>query len=768
MKVGDWVLIKSGGYGVMGISTRDVGVIVSITPEGFMVSGLEGTVARKELPMGAFFFRDELEVVAEPTKTATRDVGMFEGQYFRDPLGWVIGPMLKTYYDSTYTDNHGNSWSERRIKDSLEPVNIGESVSQIDPPEGSCVKYNGRFFWVSFKDAYDIRLINNEGGFWANRKSNYLVYPDLAVKKPEKTLDLMGKWVKLADSDEYIKVNSCTLRLENPKGSFKYHVEARLATEWFSHGYSEDSLDLTSISDTHPLEHTIVKAPQGEGECLYATDKEGRHYLVKYAGYEGHYQLFRLNDGDYFQEDFRGDSPNWWKYQMFRTNELPFPLPLGVGAANEMLTELCESGCNQLTRWLENNMADAVVPSLLHRARMATNTRGNIALYLNEKQWETKKLQSLRPGRALRVLLPNIQDAVLEKLVDKFRKDFPSGDYTLHRSFEAEAFKKVYSGDIASMQNPLTSTNRKSLANSCMRKNFSSFPHHPAEAYASGEFEILWTETPEGKIGSRMVVWHPPEDHHLHGTPQMGPVYGTCEYSMDMLVNAVPNGTTYSSSCWVGAKLQRLDWHGDLILPYIDNEQGITVEDDYLLINDEDTDDADCAANVTGGCVSWTRGGSRCTCYECGVRMDEDYAFYNPDDDIICEACYDASYFRCEDYDTVCHINDSCTVYYRNRWGTQSRLVCIDARDEYYTLCEDGEYWHNENILTLADGRALSPAEQHRAVECEFCNEFYLLEDTFTTWDGQIMSKEYFHDNEDDYALNEEGVVVELEKEEAA
>lgn len=776
-RVGDHVFILKGGYGAQGLRNGDIGVVIALSHNNrIRVAGLAGTEAASLYGDGLTFFTSEL-CPANTSQTTEESKTMIdaEGKYFWTKSGWLFGPMrvtngfgIKRFVFNDYrfdveTLTCLSGSSHDLIPEAVDP---GEGETVSNPPLGSCIKYNEKFFWVTRKDGSELFLQNADDSYWLYGHYSYNVYPNLFAKTSQ-AVDLntfKDKWVWSIEDKEYYKVKSVDLTFQNGRDGFTQY--ARMTPPGYSwhHTRTVDVLDLTKVLDKHPLEETMVRAIQGEGKYLYAKSSKGKYALMFPSGYRDEYYIFCVDERDYQLSDMRTESNAWWHYQAFRADTLPFELPFSVELCEASARTHVDEGCNTLQEWLIRHAPEAIMPAIWHRAKLASNTRGNIALYLNEKQMESQKIQSLRPGRALRVLLPKITDAELEKLVDKFRKDFPMGDYTVHRSFEAEAFKKAYSGAITAMQNPSTTYARKSLANSCMRHDFSHLKHHPAEAYASGEFEMLWTETPDGKIGSRMVVWHPPAGHRKHGTIQCGPVYGTCEYSMDLLQELMvkEGAALFNDATWCGAKLSKLHKSSnEVFVPYIDNEQGLLVHDDCLEITDEDPDDCECSARNTCGYSYIST--ARCSCDRCGDRMDEDDSYHTPDG-LVCEYCYSDYYFTCEEYDEVYHNDEATTVYSMRSWGVESRTVCCAARDEFYVYCADGEYWHQDDVLALADGTYLGGNAHAEAAECMMTNEYYLLDDLIPTVGGDYVSKDYYNNHKGEFTMNADGELEQLEE----
>lgn len=779
-QVGDLVFILSSDYtgeNAIGLRAGSIGVLVRGPNSlgGAYLTGLPGTPAAENYPGGLYFLEDEYEPVTESEiEVANMDYD-WEGKYYRDEDGWVVGPLVKQggyarVPNRYYLMSDLTSVNKYEYKSLVgEPLDVSDFVMKDKVEIGDCVEFGGKFWWVTRKDIWDNFFVTHNNCLWKSKETFddglYKVHPKLALAVPGLP-ELEGKWVWNKEENDYLKISdNSSPDFKKPIEGFSCELRAyKAGSSWKTH-YDLADFDLTKVLDKHPYEDIMVRGIQGSGQYLYAVSRKNPEHRVIVGGVDTlNCWFYNLDDQDISSYYLNSEGNVWWNFQVFATDTPPdFGLPFSWGACVDSISPISEGGYNELQRWLLNNAASGVAPAILHRAKMASTTRGNIALYLTEKQIETQKIQSLRPGKALRVLMPNLTDAELERLVDKFRKDFPTGDYVVKRGFEAADFKRAYSGAITNMQNPQTSYARKSLANSCMRHDFSHLKHHPAEAYASGEFEMLWTETPDGllKIGSRMVVWHPPEGHRKHGTPQCGPVYGTCEYSMDLLQNLMveAGAALFNDATWVGAKLQRLNKDsGTVFLPFIDSEQGLDVYDDYLEISDEDPDDCDCAANNTCGYANISSG---CTCAHCGHRMDEDEA-YSTDDGDMCDSCYHNNYFICEEYHDTYPIEESTIVYYSARYGRGERVVCEGARDNNYTLCTNDEWWHSDDVLFLANGDALSPQDRDEAYLCIKTEEYYLISDVLFTVDGEAVCKEYYDGHKDEFTMNADGELEEV------
>lgn len=389
---------------------------------------------------------------------------------------------------------------------------------------------------------------------------------------------------------------------------------------------------------------------------------------------------------------------------------------------------------------------------------------GGISIYQNKtkKDKDTRTPYS-KVGRAFKAMFPEIPDAMLEKWVDAYRAKFPVLNYTLKEGRDGADFKRAYSHTQAPMQNPYTTSSRKSLANSCMRYKFDNLPIHPTEVYASGDFFILWAETETGQIASRCVVYH-----EEGSKPQAGPVYGVCESSIDMIEIKLKDigAVLYPDSSWLGAKVNKVPHkHGGVIGPYIDGDyQGLknTDGEKYLEI---------CKgyeADYDASCYKGVLGGSAYTCYECGGEIDEGDEFTG-NDRCYCESCFYDLFTYCNHYDEYVEGGEGATAHINpTRYGWNTGWVCQDALDNHYTLCKDGGWWPNDHVVELADGTGYASPKDLENGNYRVPDDkslAYPFDKLGFTVDGEWYTKDYLEANS--YVLNAHGEYYLVEKEAA-
>ena len=206
---------------------------------------------------------------------------------------------------------------------------------------------------------------------------------------------------------------------------------------------------------------------------------------------------------------------------------------------------------------------------LIFQPYMSELKPGNIALFQSREKMDSNKETSMNPGRALKLMFPELPDDDVSFLVDKIRGTLVTSDYKLAVGSERKDFKHAYTHDQEDYQNPGTTHYRKSLANSCLRYDFDHLECHPAEAYASGDFRIIWVENEHGEIGARCVAYQNPE-----GVLNSGPVYGCTDPAIDIIENYLIDNkaNTKSDASWVGARLLRIPHANSerFVGPYLD------------------------------------------------------------------------------------------------------------------------------------------------------------------------------------------------------
>ena len=191
--------------------------------------------------------------------------------------------------------------------------------------------------------------------------------------------------------------------------------------------------------------------------------------------------------------------------------------------------------------------------------RRSTQYTGKIALYKSHKDVDEDRETAMRPTRAIKLMFPEFDHKTLNEITDAYLQKFAPRKLVLHTSQDPKEFTLAYSGEQSNCENIETSYKRKHMSHSCMRYPFDHLPQHPAEAYASGDFKIIYVLDQDGLVCSRCVVAM--NTTNSSNAPQAGPIYGVSEQSIDMIndhLTDVMCAVQAGSSDWSGAKLSRI------------------------------------------------------------------------------------------------------------------------------------------------------------------------------------------------------------------
>ena len=314
---------------------------------------------------------------------------------------------------------------------------------------------------------------------------------------------------------------------------------------------------------------------------------------------------------------------------------------------------------------------------------------GYISITQNREKFDSDKQTALKPGRAIKTMFPEMTDAEIEEVVDKFRHAFCDKDYIVKVGSDRTSFRHAYSHDQEAMQNPYTTSQRKSLANSCMRYSFDHLPCHPAEAFASGEFKILWVENQNGEIAARCVVGT------AFDKPQAGPIYGTSETAMDLIQNKLVTMHAREGGSWSGATLLKIDYDGGFVGPYLDLHPQALMESDEGLV-------VDSCGDIDASNYSGLLNAHDMHCESCGdgIRDDESYSA-ECTDYYYCEDCFHDRFMHCEYTHEYFHTDDAVVVYQNTRWGVEQVYVSehdVDYINDIVWVEHRGEWWDKEGL----------------------------------------------------------------------
>ena len=320
-----------------------------------------------------------------------------------------------------------------------------------------------------------------------------------------------------------------------------------------------------------------------------------------------------------------------------------------------------------------------------------------ITMYQSARdRFERDREVAMKPARAFSMMFPELEHKQVIEITDMYLNRFAKRELFIREGSDAKDFVKAYSWTQAPTDNISTTYQRKSSASSCMRYDFEHLPVHPVTAYASGDFQMLWTEDSDGKIASRCVVRVMPD-----GQYRGGPIYGVSEQAIDMLehhILATPNGEYGADDAWVGARLLRQPTEDDpdaFYAPYLDPEpRRLTDDGEYLVIDD--------CGEINASDYQGVLNANDCHCENCNCGLDEDdYYFSEYTECRYCNDCYYDEHFYCEYADADYHVDQSYMVYvpFGNRNGYTEERVSDWAVEygDYFMYCDnDDEYWHTD------------------------------------------------------------------------
>lgn len=703
--VGQRVRIVRGGYSVEGFREGDVVTVHRPAHNGYDCRSLEGTASFEEYPNGLYFLNSEL-VAADKTTSVEKVTTMDKGFYrVTEPSAFErIKNSLKDFEGIVYVrDSYpsynpyefylsigGNAYWEANIPNqALEKITGEEALSELGFEVGTVVHVNGSDrLWVigqiEGSSAY-MTGFQNSGGY----NSQHVAF----LKKAS------GEFV------EKYKTG-----LENIKaGKVPYAVQINRDCSY--------------------------RGLKG-GEVMFTHKVEGTDYVYTLGGREIYWDSFNIMSlliDPRFQPvwddlDIEDKALNTW----------------GISKYSEVLASVTSEGVSDkfakfLGKWVNKDQ--------FHHLRMAVfepkpsaKVAGNIAIFNNKAQKAKGIPVSMKAGRAIRLMFPDLDDKTLAQMVDDYRQEFPTFEYSIKESEEAWAFKHAYQHTMAPYENIYTTSGRKSLANSCMRHDFSRMKTHPCEVYASGDFRMYWTELPDGRIGSRCVVYI-----NEGGKPQAGPIYGTTEASIDFLAEKLQEigADFYENASWNGARLLYVEDRSSVVGPYLDHEQGLDRDGDYLVIGGGRYE----ACSYNG----YISGGSYTTCEDCEADLDEDDVFNNEDGYAYCECCYNERYAHCRITHQEVSREDAVEVVEMYRgWGGNLQectlLVSQDCIDDgTFVFCESREkYYESDYVVELHDG---TTEHQDDAGTCYETEDYYLNEDLKECQDGEYRNR-FFLDEE--------------------
>jgi len=140
-----------------------------------------------------------------------------------------------------------------------------------------------------------------------------------------------------------------------------------------------------------------------------------------------------------------------------------------------------------------------------------------ISVWQSLEHRDNDRVTAMKPARAFSLMFPELDHKTIIQINDEYLQEFAPREFTVRTSKKAEDFKRAYAGEQSPNENIDTTPFRKHLAHSCMRYDFDNLTMHPAEAYASGDFTIVYALDQNDLVAGRCVVYT--KDHIIPQVP---------------------------------------------------------------------------------------------------------------------------------------------------------------------------------------------------------------------------------------------------------
>jgi hypothetical protein len=325
-----------------------------------------------------------------------------------------------------------------------------------------------------------------------------------------------------------------------------------------------------------------------------------------------------------------------------------------------------------------------------------------LAIFVDPKHIEIGRRTTGKPGKLLGKLLPGATSKEKEAFAVWWKETIilPRDGLTVKETTDGTVIGDIYKGTQARSSDPsLSARGWKSLSASCMRYSFDHLPQHPATAYGSGDFKLYWVENSAGHIAARVVV------AIRGGRFVPGPIYCNSNAAGDILEKHIQqerekprDGDSVDSESWINCRLERVEFNGGFIAPYLDNFQSVKDTGSFLKICS--SSNADIELSDTSGLVY---AGGRYVCSCCDDRIDEDSAYHDDNGECYCDYCYSERFTMCEHcYDTTLRDDMVNILNWRGRTVDCACSYCL-SRGGLECFEIDGEYYEIDSVVFDSD-----------------------------------------------------------------
>ena len=408
---------------------------------------------------------------------------------------------------------------------------------------------------------------------------------------------------------------------------------------------------------------------------------------------------------------------------------------------------LWEMPDNRFQKWLERKFINLLSGAYDHNVckiryrlcafgpRRSERFHPKVSVWQSLENRDNDRVTAMKPARAFALIFPELDHKSIIQLNDEYLQEFAPREFTIHVSKEADDFRLAYAGEQSPNENIDTTPFRKHLAHSCMRYDFDNLPMHPAEAYASGDFTIVYATDQNNLVAGRCVVYTNNE------SPQAGPVYGVSEQAIDCIEGRLASmgAQIGHDASWIGAKLRRVEYDDAFIGPYLDlTPQSLTDMGDHLMVHRHGEIDASQYQGVLGG--------HHTQCCQCSERLSEDDYWYSEHtSEHYCESCYYDEHVFCDYWQETVHV-DQTIVCWRVGYNGQHESVQvyegIVSDGDVFVMCSDHEYWHTDDVIYCEyDDEYISPDSIDEYFTSDWDGELYPNDIMCTLTDGDVVAK---------------------------
>lgn len=277
--------------------------------------------------------------------------------------------------------------------------------------------------------------------------------------------------------------------------------------------------------------------------------------------------------------------------------------------------------------WYRNNMLRWAELLPIPSETMA----GYIAYYQSPEKRGRNIRTPIKPGRFL----------------SKFFGDLLNQEQIQQYAAEYEAATKIHAPTITQDADEIEDVYRSNYLGSCMHFGEGGFggPEHPARVYPGPDLGIAYIGS-RSFAAARCLVW--PEKK----------IYLTKGYGDKERLQAGPRQLGYTgvgSYEFQGARLRRIECGEGFVLPYVDTNEYVRDDGEYLILDNGGS----IWAQAEGGGDGTTDGSSSCIeCYECQEFTDEDDIRETYRGHDVCGRCRSIHYFHCDILDDWFHDNE--------------------------------------------------------------------------------------------------------------